>query len=265
MDFGWFEVAGLRLRGEPAREACFDVVRSDANMHEHDGDSPDAQRETIHRHMSNEITSLDIAAQMLIDFPEAPWDLKMEIARQCWDEARHVAALHRSLLERGGRKGEFAVTGFEWSVTSAIDNIEGRLATQNRTLEAGAMDVVGGLIRAFEAIGDARSAAVLDAILADEVQHVRFANRWIKKLAEKDRRVLFNVARAVRFLADANAAMVWKEGTVNAVGKVFADPQATIPAVNVDHRKLAEFDDEEIAVILKQAGFRTLVTENAPR
>lgn len=264
MDIGYFELSGLRLREDPAREDVFRIVRSDAEMHEYEGNGPEAQRETLHRHMTNEVTSLDIAAQLLVEFPDAPWELQMEIARQCWDESRHVAALYRRFQEMGGKKGEYPITTFEWTVTSSIDNIAGRLATQNRTLEAGSMDVVGALIKAFEEVGDTRSAEMLDTILADEVQHVRFANRWIKRLAQSDRRVLMQVARAVKLLADANQAVLWKAGTTNAVGKVLDDPNATIPAVNVEHRQLAEFSDEEIAVILKQAGFRTLVSENPP-
>ena len=265
MEIGYFDFSGLRLREDPTRDDVFRVVRSDADMYEFEGTGPEARRETIHRHMTNEVTSLDIAAQMLVEFPDAPWELQMELARQCWDESRHIAALHRRLLEMGGHKGEFPITVFEWTVTSSIDNFAGRLATQNRTLEAGAMDVVGGLIKSFQDLGDDRSAEMLDTILADEVQHVRFANRWIKRLAEKDRRVLMQVARAVRLLSDANQAVLWTKGTVNAAGKVLDDPNAVIPAVNVEHRQLAEFSDEEIAVILKQAGFRTLVSENRPQ
>lgn len=261
---GFMDLNGLRLRTNPARDACFTVVNSDAEMHEYDDASEDARRELVHRHMSNEVTSLDIAAQILNDFPEAPWALRMEVARQCWDESRHVAILYRRLLEMGGRKGEFPISAFEWNVTSALDDIASRLATQNRTFEAGAMDVVGGLGRAFRALGDNRSADVLDAILADEIQHVRFANQWIKRLARSDRRVLLRVAMAVRFLAEANARLVWQDGQVNAVGKVFRDPSETIPAVNVEDRRLAEFSDEEIAEILRQAGFRTLIPEPEP-
>jgi uncharacterized ferritin-like protein (DUF455 family) len=165
-------------------------------------------------------------------------------------------------VELGGRKGEFPISTFEWSVTSALDDIAARLATQNRTFEAGAMDVVGGLSRGFKDIGDETTAAVLDGILADEIQHVRFANRWIKKLAERDRRVLMKVAMAVRFVAEANARLVWKAGDVNAVGKVLRDPAETIPAVNIEDRKLAEFSDEEVEVILQQAGFRSLIPDD---
>ena len=37
------------------------------------------------------------------------------------------------------------------------------------------------------------------------------------------------------------------------------DPSDRVPAVNIEDRKLAEFSDEEIHEILRQAGFRSLV------
>jgi uncharacterized ferritin-like protein (DUF455 family) len=262
---GYFQLGNLTLREDPAREACFRVVRRDTEMAEHEGVGDTARRELVHRHMSNELTSLDIAAQCLVEFPDAPWALRMELARQCWDETRHVQVLHRRIVEMGGRKGEFPVAVFEWNVTSAIDNLPGRLATQNRTFEAGAMDVVGGLARRFREVGDVKTADVLEGILADEVQHVRFANRWIKALAAQDPRVLMKVAMAVRFLAAANAALQAGAGERSAAGKVFEAPEDRIPAVNVEDRRLAEFSDAEIEEILRQAGFRTLVGEAGAR
>lgn len=261
-EIGYFEFEGVRLRSEPARDECFQVVMRDNELVEFDAGDARAPREAIHRHMSNEITSLDIAAQCLAEFPDAPWGLRMELARQSWDEARHIEALHRRLAEMGGHKGEFPISTFEWSVTCAIDNLVGRLASQNRTLEAGAMDIVGESLPVWRELGDHETAAVLDAILADEIQHVRFANRWIKKLAGEDRRVLMKVAMAVRFLAQANTVLQPKPGERNAVGKAldgFASDR--IPVVNIEDRKLAEFSDDEIHEILKQSGFRSLVTD----
>lgn len=256
---GYIEEAGVRLRDAPARDDCFTVVLRDSDLHEYEGSGPDTRREAIHRHMSNEITSLDIAAQCVVDYPEAPWGLRMELARQCWDEARHIAGLHRRLQEMGSRKGAYPISAFEWQVTCAIDDLAGRLASQNRTFEAGAMDVVGGNIREWRALGDDETADVLEAILADEIHHVRFANRWIKQLAAADPRVLMKVAMAVRFVSHANTSLQPKQGDKNAVGKVYEDPSNRIPMVNVDDRKLAEFNDDEIHEILKQAGFRSLL------
>lgn len=261
---GWYEYSGLRLRAEPARDACFRVVRREAEMTTHEGMSELARRESVHRHMANEITSLDIAAQCLADFPEAPWGLRLELARQCWDEARHVAGLHRRLTELGGRMGEFPISAFEWNVTCAIESLAGRLASQNRTFEAGAMDVVGGNIAAWREAGDDATADVLDAILADEIQHVRFANRWLKVFVREDRRVLLKIAQAVRFVADANAVLTAGGSDPEAVGAAQARAAAMAPAVNVEDRRLAEFSDEEIGEILRQAGFRSLVAEAPP-
>ena len=258
---GHFQVENLTLRGAPARDTCFTVVYRDADMHEFDQLSDVARREMVHRHMTNEITSLDIAADCLAEFPDAPWELRMELARQCWDESRHVRVLHRRLRELGGFKGEFPISTLEWNVTCALDNLPGRLAAQNRTLEAGAMDVVKGLSRAVRATGDGATADVLEGILADEVHHVRFANRWIRRMAEQDRRVLMKVASAVRFLAEANSKFQVRAGEVNAVGKTLEAPDQRIPAVNIEDRRLAEFTDEEIHEILRQAGFRSLVAE----
>jgi uncharacterized ferritin-like protein (DUF455 family) len=260
---GHFEIAGLKLRSNPARDACFRLVLSDSEMHEYDATHPLARRETVHRHMSNEITSLDIAAQCLADFPDAPWELRLELARQCWDESRHVSALARRLCELGGAKGEFPISAFEWNVTCAVPDLPGRLATQNRTFEAGAMDVVAGLAAGLRAAGDAGTADVIEAILADEIQHVRFANRWIKTFVEQDRRVLLKVVAAIRFLAQANAALQSHEGDVNAVGVTRTDPADRVPAVNIEDRRLAEFTDEEIQEVLRQAGFRALSPETS--
>ena len=265
-DIGYFQVENVRLRAEPARDDCFTVVYRDADMHEHDDQSSEAaRRENLHRHMTNEMVSLEIAAACLYEFPDAPWELRLELARQCWDESRHIRVLHRRLLEVGGFKGEFPIGTLEWNVTCAIDNLIGRLTTQNRTLEAGAMDVVGILARNVRAAGDNETADILEGILADEVQHVRFANRWIKRLVAEDRRQLMKVASAVRFLMEANSKFQIKDGgEVNAIGVKLAPPEARIPAVNVEDRKLAEFTDEEIHEILRQAGFRTLVPDTVP-
>ena len=261
-NIGWIQLGDLKLREEPQRDSCFRVVRDEADMQEYEKNTDVGRREMLHRHMSNEITSLDIAAQCLVDFPDAPWELRMELARQSWDETRHVLVLWRRLRELGGYKGEFPISTFEWCVTSAIGDLAGRLATQNRTFEAGAMDVVGGLIRVVrDQMHDDETARLLEGILADEVQHVRFANRWIKRMVAADKRVLMRVAAAIRFLSVSNSLLQAKSGETDAAGRVFESPQERVPAVNVEDRKLAEFSDDEIYEILRQAGFRTLIPE----
>jgi len=263
-EIGYFKIGNITLRENPARDDCFRVVFSDAEMHEYGDNSDVARREMLHRHMTNEMTSVDMAASCVAEFPDAPWDLRMELARQAWDEARHVRVLYRRLKELGGFKGEFPISTLEWNITCAVDNLIGRIVIQNRTLEAGAMDVIGGIEMNARNRGDEATADILDGINTDEIQHVRFANRWVKKLAEKDPRVLMKMAAAIRFVTDANAKFQIREGgEVNAVGNVLASPENRIPAVNVELRQLAEFSEDEIHEILRQAGYRSLLPTEA--
>jgi len=257
-------VRGVTLRDDPAREACFKVVQTDAEMQTWPGMTRQARMERLHRHMNNELGSIEIAAQMLVDFPDAPWELRMQLARQCWDETRHVRALRRRLEAIGGRKGEFPIANFEWSVTNMLDSLPARLAVQNRTFEAGQMDIVGKQIREWREAGDPETADVIEAILADEIQHVRFANQWLRKLAEEDRRVLLEVATGIRYLESVTKALSPEPGETDAIGQPIGDPQSRIPAINVNDRRAAGFTDGEIQKVLEQAGFRSIDPDMEP-
>lgn len=252
-------VQGVTLRQDPMREECFTVVQTDREMHEWPDMSEISRRERIHRHMNNETGALEIAAQCLADFPDAPWELRMLLARQCWDESRHVTLLYSRLQELGGRKGEFPIANYEWSVTCMLDDLPGRLAVQNRTFEAGQMDLLGNLPARWREVGDEKTAHVLEGILNDEIQHVRFANQWLKRMAHEDPRVLLKVAMAMRFLASANAALASQPGEINAVGTVLRDPKDKVVPVNVEARREADFTEAEIYEILRQAGFHSIV------
>src|ERR1051326_8428044 len=114
-----------------------------------------------------------------------------------------------------------------------VDDLPGRLAIENRTFEAGLIDILGTLRTKWREAGDDRTADSLEGILADEITHVRFANRWIKRLTEADPRVLLQVAKAIRFLRQVNAATEPKPGEVNAVGTTFTAERVQAPAVDI--------------------------------
>src|SRR3982074_1327466 len=168
-EIGFYKIGDTVLREPPARDPCFKVVSRDADAHEYGDGSDIAYREMIHLHMANEMTSVDMAAVCVAEFPDAPWGLRMELARQAWDESRHVRVLYRRVKEMGGFKGEFPVSTLEWDMTCAVDNLVGRITIQNRTLEAGAMDVIGALSVNFRRLGDERTAGLLDALNVAEI------------------------------------------------------------------------------------------------
>lgn len=127
-----------------------------------------------------------------------------------------------------------------------------------RTFEAGLIDILGTLRKVWRQAGDDTTADALDAILADEITHVRFANRWIRRMTEENPAVLLQVAKAVRFLAQANGAMQVDEDAVDAAGTKVQEHKLDVE-INVEGRLEAEFTEDEVMEVLKKAGFQSIL------
>jgi hypothetical protein len=155
---------------------------------------------------------------------------------------------------------------YEWGVTQLLDSMPARLAVQNRTFEGGEMDLLRQQFGMWSVAGDPETAALMDALLADEVQHVRFANRWLKHMARENPRTLLQVASGVRLLQTITEALAPEPGEVNAVGVNLTEFTHVEVMTNMDDRRLAEFTDAELAELLRKEGFGSLVaspTESA--
>ena len=74
---------------------------------------------------------------------------------------------------------------------------------QNRSFEAAGIQAIRDALESAKASGEEDLEQLFDTQLPDEIQHVRYANRWIKKLVERDPRQALEIVRAV---GQANAA-----------------------------------------------------------
>jgi uncharacterized ferritin-like protein (DUF455 family) len=256
-EYGTREVHGVVLRGAPAREDCFRLVDFESEMESRPDMSVESRLERLHRNMHGEMVVMEASAQSLVDFPETPWELRMLLAMQAADEARHATLMYRRFQALGGSKGAYPVGAFEWGISGMLDDVCSRIAIINRTFEAGLIDLLGGLRNIWREAGDVETAELLDGVLADEIVHVRFGNRWIKKMTEENPRLLIKVATAVRFLSTALEALDTPE--THERGEVSALAAGGTPAVNVEDRLEAEFTEEEVKRVLRQAGFQSIL------
>ena len=227
---------GRLFAGGPARDGRFAVCETWAEMTNLPALDPRHHQEFLHRQMNEEVNGLEIAARNLTDFPDADWELRMAIARQCWDEARHVVMFRRCYERRGGKVGQYPVLNFQYRITTRLDSLVGRLAVQNRSFEAAGIDAIQDGIREARAAGSEDLVELLDTQLADEVQHVRYANEWVKRLVERGgATATFHMVRAV---SQADAAM-----------REIAGEALTSYPVAEDVRREAGFDPGEIEAV----------------
>jgi len=139
----------------------------------------------MHGIFVGELQALEGAGRSLWDFPEAPWEFKMNMARQCWDEARHVQIYEKLLTHCGGEPGMFPESTFLFECACAEDPAL-RVAGVNRGLEGLACDVFRDMIRYADEIDDEVMRQAIDYVLADELTHVRFGSDWVRTFTKGD-------------------------------------------------------------------------------
>src|SRR5919204_13431 len=161
----------------------------------------DSMRERVHGIFVGELQAMEGAGRSVYDFPDAPWEFTLDMARQVWDEPRHVETYLGLLDHLGGYVGEFPETTLLWRCACAED-AAARVAGVNRGLEGLACDVFNQLIRiAEERRHAAAGALVLERLLAHDRALAERARHW-------ERRVLDALAAAGGITGDVEPPLL---------------------------------------------------------
>src|SRR5437016_8248117 len=198
-------------------------------------------RDRVHGILVGEMQAMEGAGRTVFDFPDAPWEFTLDMARQVWDESRHVEVYLGLLEHLGGYVGEYPESTILWRCACAED-AAARVAGVNRGLEGLACDVFTQLIHIAARMGDPIIERAVDYVLADEITHVRMGSRWLNELTRGDperrrRAIEFQETIDERF----NLGGVRQDGQPDDVG---------IP-IPRQARKLGGFTDEEIERLVK--------------
>jgi uncharacterized ferritin-like protein (DUF455 family) len=154
-------------------------------------DAPDSARGLMHGIFVGEIQALEGAGRTCWDFDtgdgreETPFALKLDMARQCWDEARHVEISVKLSEHMGSEIGEFGEQVLLYEAACNVDPVL-RLTGVNRALEGLAIDVFNTMREYGEASTDPVLYFCEDWMLADEVTHVKMGSDWLRRLTDKD-------------------------------------------------------------------------------
>ena len=196
----------------------------------------------MHGIFVGELQALEGAGRSLWDFPDAPWEFKMNMARQCLDEARHVQIYEKLLTHVGGYVGMFPESTFLFECACSDDPAL-RVAGVNRGLEGLACDVFRDMIRYAEATGDETMRQAVDYVLADELTHVRFGSEWVKEFT-KDDPERFKRAQDFRRQVDKQFSF----------GGARSDREDAAIPIAWEDRKEAGFTDEELRELTQLSG-----------
>ena len=204
-------------------------------------------RSRLHGIMTGEFQAMEAAGRTLFDFPDAPWEFQLDMARQVWDESRHVEIFQRLLEYMGGQPGDYVETEILWRCTQAEDPAA-RVAGINRGLEGLACDVFDQLIRIAQRNGDKVIEQAVDYVLADEITHVRMGSKWMRKLTEGDPERL---NRALAFQEMVDQVFNFRGG--RRASEDLKVDDGMLLTIAKEARMLAGFTEEEIQRLVESA------------
>ena len=215
-------------------------MRTQARLTPDRPDSADAARALMHGIFVGEIQALEGAGRTCWDFDtgdgrdEAPFALKLDMARQCWDEARHCEISVKLSDWMGTEIGEFSEGAFLYAAACNPDPVL-RLTGVNRALEGLAIDVFNTMREFGDIAGDPVLEFCEDWMLADEVTHVKMGSDWLRRLTEDDPERRKNALEFQRVV-----------DKLFSLGGFRSDEDDSPVKLARRFRELAGFDDEEI-------------------
>jgi uncharacterized ferritin-like protein (DUF455 family) len=215
-------------------------MRTQARLTPERPDASDAARALMHGIFVGEIQALEGAGRTCWDFDtgdadnEAPFALKLDMARQCWDEARHCEISVKLSDWMGTAVGEFSEGTFLYAAACNPDPVL-RLTGVNRALEGLAIDVFNTMREFGQLAGDPVLEFCEDWMLADEVTHVKMGSDWLRRLTADDPERRKNALEFQRVV-----------DKLFSLGGFRGDEEDNPVRLARRFRELAGFDEEEI-------------------
>jgi len=172
----------LRLRW-PVRPPGLEIAREPVRMPAVQGlGDPEQRLRILHGLANHELQAAELFAWALLAFPDAAPDFRRGLLAILQDEQRHTRMYIARLEALGGRFGRFPVSGYFWSKVESLETPLDFICAMSLTFENANLDHTVESSAAARAGHDPKTAAVIDQVHRDEIEHVRFGWTWLQKL-----------------------------------------------------------------------------------
>lgn len=183
----------------------------------------------IHAVCHIEFNAINLGWDAVARFAGLPQQFYNDWARVAFEESQHFMLLREHLISLGYDYGDFPAHNGMWEMARKTHHDPLiRMALVPRVLEARGLDVTPKMMNKLRGSGDHRAVEILEIILAEEIGHVKIGTCWFNYLCEQ---------RGVDPLA------TFKDLLDNYFAGELRGP------FNTEARKLADFTDEEMALL----------------
>lgn len=141
----------------------------------------DMRIRALHAFANHELMALEMMAWALLAFPQADKTFRKGLANVLLDEQRHFALYAEHIKTMGATFGDLPLNDHFWKAATKINDPLDWVCTMHLTFEQANLDHAPYFGKAFSEVEDHASADLMQVIFEDEIRHVRFGSRWLKK------------------------------------------------------------------------------------
>jgi uncharacterized ferritin-like protein (DUF455 family) len=135
----------------------------------------------LHFFANHELLATELMALVLLRFPDAPPAFRRGVLQTLKDEQDHTRLYIERMRACGIEFGELPVSGYFWRAVSGMENPIDYVAGLSLTFEQANLDFARHFASGFGKVGDRESAALLEKIYRDEIAHVAYGLKWLRR------------------------------------------------------------------------------------
>jgi uncharacterized ferritin-like protein (DUF455 family) len=147
---------------------------------------PAQRRRILHALANHELQAAELFAWALLAFPDTPPEFRRGLLHILEDEQRHTRMYIARMEDAGARFGDYPVNGYFWGKVETITTPLRFLCAMSLTFENANLDHTEDYAEAARRAGDQKTAAVIDRVHLDEIEHVRFGWTWLQVFKKED-------------------------------------------------------------------------------
>jgi uncharacterized ferritin-like protein (DUF455 family) len=182
----------------------------------------------LHCFANHELLATELMALALLRFPDAPRAFRQGLVQTLRDEQEHTRMYMERMARAGFAFGDLPVNGFFWKHVGGMESPLDYVSRLSLTFEQANLDYARHYAGVFRGHGDEETAVLLERIYEDEISHVGYGLRWLRKWKE----------------AGDSDWEAWRRRLVFPLGPGRA--RGTVP-FNAEGRRRAGFDEGFIA------------------
>lgn len=141
----------------------------------------------LHFLANHELLATELMALVLLKFPNAPKEFRMGVYQTLKEEQAHTLMYMRRMRECGVEFGELPVNDYFWRAVAPMEQPMDFVSRLSLVFEQANLDYSIHYAALFRQVGDGGTAAVLEKIYEDEIEHVGHGLKWFRRWKDQSK------------------------------------------------------------------------------